>query len=336
MTSSGGGLRNDYWRIVVTAPLAAAMHLQMALEKFGEAVLCELTTAVNVRITAFAREQPHPAVLGMALALAAAVAGTPPPVPAIAPEPARDWLALNRETFQPFRVGRFFIRQGGDPVAAPAGTVPLIVDAGLAFGSGRHASTAGCLFALTEPAVTRTLARRRLNATRGRECGPLSPALPPQQTARVSSTPGSSVGELILDLGCGSGILAIAAAKVWHRPVIAADLDRVAIAVATDNARRNGVGSLVRSLVANTTKHPAIRRVQPFRLILANILARPLRQMAAALSRVSGTGTILVLAGFVADDTAAVASIYAGHGFRRLKAIETGGWTTLVLVRGRL
>lgn len=330
MTSDRGGAPSEQaCRIVLTTPLAAATHMEAALEAFCQATLCEPTAAAHdhVRITGFSPDHPDDANLATALAAAAAMVGMPPPVPTIIPEPGCDWLALNREAFRPFRIGTFFISQLSEVVAAPAGTVSLKIDPGLAFGSGRHASTAGCLFALADPMLARVLRRYALDL---KSCS-TSPLLPRAAQACSGNRPNIPA---ILDLGCGSGILAIAAAKLWHRRVIAADCDRVAVAVATANAQQNQVGSRVHVVAANGTRHPAIRRARPFRLILANILSRPLRQMASALARVSATGTVLVLAGFVEDDAAAVAAVYAGHGFRRLKTITIDGWTTLVLVRG--
>jgi ribosomal protein L11 methyltransferase len=307
-------------RIVVTTPLVAGAHVEAALEPFCQALLCE-PAAVNpptVRITGFARDVPDAKALAAALADAAALAGILPPTPEIEPEPECDWLARNRETFRPFRVGRFFVSQEADPEVAPAGAVHLRINAGLAFGSGRHASTAGCLLALSDPLLTQTVLRPR--AWR-------------REAAREPAGPSSNFARPILDLGCGSGILAIAAAKLWHHPVLAVDVDPAAVCVAADNARRNSVNPLVHVVAANSTHHPTIRRLRPFPLVMANILARPLWKMARWIGLASRTGTVLVLAGFIEDDACGVEAVYAGHGFRRLKALTVDGWTTLVLVR---
>ncbi|MFO1154501.1 MAG: 50S ribosomal protein L11 methyltransferase [Rhodospirillales bacterium] len=293
-------------RIVVTTSLVAAASVEAVLEAFGQAILTEpaVTGRDEIRITAFARDHPDRAELSVALATAAVSAGVPPPLAEIEPEPVRDWLALNRDSFRPFRLDRFLISETSDTITAPAGTVHLRIDAGLAFGSGRHASTAGCLLALSDP-----LLRRWIGST-------YSPS-----------------GRPIVDLGCGSGILAIAAAKLWHWPVLAVDVDRVAASITSNNARRNGVGALVRAVTANATNHSVIRDLRPFRLVLANILARPLRKMALAISRVCQRRSVLVLAGFLEEDATAVAAVYIGYGFRRLKKITIDGWSTLVLVR---
>lgn len=334
MTSDRGGPSDQSCRIVLTTPLAAAKHVEAALEAFCQVMLCEPTAAAHdsVRITGFSRDHPDDANLGAALAAAAAMVGVPPPVPSIVPEPACDWLALNREAFRPFRIGTFFISEVSEAVPAPAGAVSLKIDPGLAFGSGRHASTAGCLLALADPMLACVLRGYAVNSIDALKSGWASPPLLPRVGQACSGHRPNIPA--ILDLGCGSGILAIAAAKLWHRSVIAADCDRVAVAVATANAQRNQVGSLVHVVAADGTRHRMIRRARPFRLILANILSRPLRQMAPALARISAPGTVLVLAGFVEDDAAAVAAVYAGHAFRRLRTITIDGWTTLALVRG--
>lgn len=234
------------------------------------------------------------------LAVAAAAAGILPPKPVLVPVAGRDWLAENREAFRAFRLGRFFIRGEEERGAVPADLFPLTLDAGIAFGTGRHASTAGCLLALAD---------RRIRAP-------------------------AAAGGGVLDLGCGSGILAIAAAKLLPgEAVIATDNDARAVAAAGANARRNGVQGRVRTVVAAAGRHPMINAAAPFRLILANILARPLIRFAPEVARLAGDGTRLILAGFVAADAAHVAAAYAGHGFRRERRLDRDGWTTLVLAR---
>lgn len=302
-------------RIFLTAPLAAAEYLEGVLEAFCQATLCEpAADDRTARIIGFARHRPEGGELADALAAAAARIGIPNPHVEVGPEPVCDWLALNRETFKPFRVGRFYIAQTSEPPLAPPppDAIALRINPGLAFGSGRHASTAGCLLALSKFPFGRPL---------------FAPGGGP------ATGVGLRLQRSILDLGCGSGILAIAAAKLWYRPVLAVDIDPVAVEVATANARENGVFPLVRAVVAQSTRHPTIRRFRPYQLILANILARPLRQMAPAIARLSTAGTLLVIAGFVEDDARRVAAVYSSHRFRRLNELTIDGWSTLVLVR---
>ena len=163
----------------------------------------------------------------------------------VAPVAAADWLARTAEGFPAQPIGRFWVHGSHIAGPPPAGTLPIRLDAGLAFGSGEHASTQGCLLALE-----RLASRRRFRR--------------------------------ILDLGCGSGILAIAAARLWPARVIAADNDPVAVGVARANALSNGVGHRIRALASEGYRNPLVRAGGPYELIVANILADPLCELARA------------------------------------------------------
>src|SRR5258705_1083567 len=165
----------------------------------------------------------------------------------VAPLPDRDWIRQSQIGLHPVRAGRFFLYGAHDAGRVPHGVVPIRIEAGLAFGTGHHETTALCLRALS------------LSARRGR---PRS----------------------VLDLGCGSRVLAIAAAKLWRVRVTATDIDPIAVEVARENCRSNGVGPLVRAAVADGLDHPLIRAGASYELILANILASPLTRLAPALS----------------------------------------------------
>src|SRR5205814_982299 len=166
--------------------------------------------------------------------------------------PERDWLAENRRDFPPQRIGRFFIHGSHWHGRAAPSSIPIEIDAATAFGTGEHPSTRGCLLALDR------LARRR------RFRRPL-------------------------DIGTGSGILAIAAAKRLRRPVVAGDIDPEAVRVARHHARRNGLASRARFLRTAGYRRRALRR-HKYDLILANILARPLALMARDLKRTLAPG----------------------------------------------
>lgn len=231
------------------------------------------------------------AALETALALAAAAAGVA--VPPIAQETAEatGWLEKVAENFPPQPIGRRFLVVGTHDRAVPAGgRIRLVVDAGLAFGSGEHGSTRGCLRALE--------------------------AVP--RAARI------------LDLGTGSGILAIAAAQKFRRKVLATDIDRWSVRVAAANARDNGVPHLVRAA------HEAgvgrrVRAGAPYDLVLANILARPLCAMAGAVAARAAPGARIILAGLLATQANWVEAAWRRSGCRRLRRIAEGRWTTLVL-----
>jgi ribosomal protein L11 methyltransferase len=219
----------------------------------------------------------------------------PAPEVTIEPLPERDWLAENRERFAPFRIGRFLVREPADETPVPPGLITLRIETATAFGSGRHGSTEGCLWAL------QTLRGRRIRRP--------------------------------LDLGCGSGILAIAAAKLWRAPVLASDVDPRAVAVARENARLNGVGHLVRVVIADGYGSPVIAARRPFDLVLCNILARPLKRMAGDLARHLAPGGIAVLAGLLAGDGNDVLAAHRAVGLELQRKIDLEGWRTLVLRR---
>jgi len=214
----------------------------------------------------------------------------------VATLPDQDWIALGLAALPPVPVGRFIVHGSHDRHAAAPGRVTIEVDAGQAFGTGHHATTAGCLAVLD-----RLLRRRRY--------------------ARP------------LDLGTGSGVLAIALAKVLRRPVLAADIDPVAVRVAAENATLNRVGHLVRVLAADGLAHPALRCHAPFDLIVANILAIPLMRLAPALARVLTPGGDLLLSGMLRLQRERVVAAYAAQGVYLQRADIFGDWAVLHLQR---
>lgn len=228
-----------------------------------------------------------------ALSLAALVSGVAVPLGRVATE-AEGWLARTAESFPDQLVGRRFAVRGthGGGRAMP-GRVMLVLDAGLAFGSGEHGSTRGCLRALE------LAARRR-----------------PRR---------------ILDLGTGSGILAMAAAKLLRRPVLATDIEPWSIRVVGQNAATNRVGRLVRPLLANGWNGPAIRRGAPYDLVLANILARPLCRMAHDLAGHMAPGGTVILAGLLVSQARMVLAAHRRQGLRLERQLHEGTWATLIL-----
>jgi ribosomal protein L11 methyltransferase len=215
----------------------------------------------------------------------------------IAPIPSTDWLYRTAQTFPPQTIGRFWIHGSHVTEVPPSGTVPIRLDAGQAFGSGEHDSTRGCLLALD------LLARRR----------------------RLKQ---------VLDLGCGAGILAIAAAKCWPARVLAADNDPIAVAVAQGNAANNGVATRVRCLLSDGYGSAILRRAGPFDLILANILAEPLCGMARDAARNLTPDGALVLSGLLDRQADGVLAAHRRFGLRLRDQIGEGLWVTLVLSHG--
>jgi ribosomal protein L11 methyltransferase len=211
--------------------------------------------------------------------------------------PQRDWLAENRLAFPPLRVGRFFVHGGSHRGGVPIGAIGIAVDATAAFGTGEHPSTRGCLLALEG------LAKRR------RFCRPA-------------------------DIGTGTGILAIAAAKRWRRPVVACDLDLGAVLIARHNMARNGVAGLVRVGHGRGYRSRQLRG-RRYDLVFANILAGPLAGMAADLRRRLAPGGRAVLSGLLRRQEPIVLAPHRGCGMVLERRILIDGWSTLVIRRRR-
>jgi ribosomal protein L11 methyltransferase len=231
-----------------------------------------------------------------ALALAAAVTGIAPPALQAGPIEAEGWLARTVQGFPEAPIGRrFLVRPTHLPNPVTPGRIVLRLDAGLAFGSGEHASTQGCLLALEG------MAHRH-----------------PRR---------------ILDLGTGSAILAIAAAKLLRRPVLATDIEPWSVRVAADNAVLNGVQRLVAARLADGWRHPVVRNGR-YDLVFANILARPLCAMARDLAAHLAPGGTAILAGLLGTQARMVLAAHRRQGLRLERRLDIGPWTTLVLRRG--
>ncbi|HYZ23097.1 MAG TPA: 50S ribosomal protein L11 methyltransferase, partial [Rhodopila sp.] len=234
--------------VSVTVPEAALEAFEAALSSTCETVgFFRDDAAASWRVEGVKPVGAHEAELVAALALAAAVTGVAPALER-APTEAEGWLARSYSGFPEQRIGRRFVVRGTHlGRAAAAGRITLTLDASVAFGTGEHGSTRGCLLALE--AVARHWPR---------------------------CTPARHRPRRILDLGTGSGILAMAAAKLLHRPVLATDIEPWSVRVARENAELNGVAGLVQVRLADGWRDPAVRGGGPYDLVFANILARPL------------------------------------------------------------
>jgi ribosomal protein L11 methyltransferase len=210
--------------------------------------------------------------------------------------PDIDWVALSLEGLKPVRAGRFVVHGSHDRQTRRAGELAIEIEAGLAFGTGHHGTTSGCL-EMIEMVGSR---ERPRNA---------------------------------LDLGTGSAVLAIALAKLLRIPVLATDIDPIATKVASDNARLNGVSALVETHTAPGFHHPIFAARGPFELIVANILARPLIKLAPQMARHLAPGGSLVLSGILERQRNAVLAAYVGQSFRHVSTLAREGWVTLHLKR---
>jgi ribosomal protein L11 methyltransferase len=210
--------------------------------------------------------------------------------------PDIDWIKLSQQGLPPVRAGRFFVYGAHDEGEVPKGVIPIRIEAGLAFGTGHHETTSLCLSTLSE------LARRR----------------------RFKN---------VLDLGCGTGLLAIGVAKLWRNPVVASDIDPVAIEVTRANAQANGEGNLVQAVVADGLTSPALAARAPYDLILANILAEPLTRLAPDIARSLRRGGTVVLCGLLRWQENLVLSFYRAQQLILREVRRDGSWSALVLER---
>jgi ribosomal protein L11 methyltransferase len=208
--------------------------------------------------------------------------------------PDKDWVRHSLEGLAPVVAGRFFLHGSHDRERRRHGGVPFEIDAGTAFGTGHHGTTAGCLLALDA-----ILKRRR--------------------------------PERILDLGCGTGVLAIAAALATKRKTLATDIDPEAVRVTELNAKLNGVAPLLHGVTAPGLKHTRIAHGAPYDLIFANILARPLISLAHGLKAILAPGGTLILSGLTRDQIRWVLAAYRNRGLVCSRTLLIGNWATLTL-----
>ena len=210
--------------------------------------------------------------------------------------PERDWVANALAGLAPVRAGRFLVHGAHDRARVRPNDIGVEIEAGLAFGTGHHGTTRGCLLIFDE------ILKRRA---------------PPR----------------ILDVGCGSGVLAIAAAKALRRPVAAGDIDPVAVATAAANARLNGVAALVRPLVSRGAERRELRQAGPYDLVFANILARPLARLAPSLAALIAPRGVAILSGLLAVDVPAVLSAWRAQGLFVARRLDLEGWASLAVSR---
>ena len=215
---------------------------------------------------------------------------------AVVPVPERDWVRESLAGLAPVVAGRFYLHGSHDRSLRRSGGVALEIDAGTAFGTGHHGTTAGCLTALD--AILKKRKPKR-----------------------------------ILDLGTGTGVLALAASAATKVSALGTDIDPEAVRVAQLNAKLNGLGPLLEGLVAPGLHHPAIGRRGLFDLIFANILARPLAQLATGLSHLLAPGGDLILSGLTVDQERWIRAAYCGHGLSVSRSIRNGNWIALVMTK---
>jgi len=212
--------------------------------------------------------------------------------------PETDWVAHVRRELHPVEAGRFFVYGAHDAGLLPEGKTGLLIEAAMAFGTGHHGTTQGCLEAF-------------------------------DKLLNDGVTPGN-----VADIGCGTAVLAIAAAKVLPDPVIASDIDPVAVEVAEANAAANEVAGRVQCLEAVGFEHDELGARAPYDLVFANILKGPLIDLAPAMAAHTGHGGHVILSGILNPQADEVIAAYSAQGFALTARDEIGDWTTLTLRRG--
>ena len=211
--------------------------------------------------------------------------------------PETDWVAHVRRELAPVAAGRFFVYGSHDADKVPQECEPLLIEAAMAFGTGHHGTTLGCLRAL-------------------------------DQLAR-----GGFVGENVIDIGCGTAVLAMAAARIWPSGVLASDIDEVAVDVAHSNVAANGLTGRVTCYEAAGFAHPQIARAAPFDLVFANILKGPLVALAPDMAAHIKPDGYAILSGILNEQAKDVLEVYLRSGFNLVSQEKIVDWTTLVLAR---
>ena len=298
---------NGTWRVTLPCTRAEAQALGEDIAHFAtlEAPPVLVTSEAegeSWRLDAYFEEKPDGAMLECLVALVPSAAGVQPESERV---PDQDWVTLSQQGLEPIRAGRFFVHTPAHRDEVPPDAIAFEIDAGLAFGTGQHETTTGCLLALD-----------RLK----RE--------------------GASFGD-VADIGTGTGLLAFAALRLWPAARgIASDVDAIAIEVAADNAAINRVtlgrarGQLELAVAAGMD-HPRLKARAPYDLILANILAGPLIDLAPSVAKAIEPGGRLILAGLLDHQAPAVARAYRRQGMMLTGRVDRGEWPTLVMRKRR-
>lgn len=288
------------WQISFILPSDAVPFFERALDGDNTALLAsEIETGSDKgkwQLDAIFQDRPDEALLNASLSLAAAAAGVPLPAYNLSELAQKDWLKENLISFAPVSVGRYYIYGSHIQDPPPKTKLSLKIDAATAFGSGEHFTTKGCLTAMEE--ISRF--KRPKN---------------------------------ILDMGCGSGILGLAAALTFRTNVMAADIDPESVRVTKENAKINRLSRYITARAGNGYKPMIIRSKAPYDLVFSNILARPLTLMAKDLASVLAPDGLAVLSGLLYRQEAWVLDAHRRVGLQLKKRYRLEGWSTLIVGR---
>jgi ribosomal protein L11 methyltransferase len=287
----------EYWKVTFALPGSAAGTAEEAFNDLALAVSVFETDEKNHIWTMelLFGSPPDMKEIARRLLVLAKLHVIPLPQPQLQQVVQQDWLKQVARDFPPLSIGRFYVH-GAHVAQPPAGSISIQIDAGAAFGSGEHGTTSGCLEALD------LLGRKRSFQN-------------------------------ILDMGCGSGILAIASAKMWKSQVLAVDIDPVAVQVTQKNITVNRVQPYVTAAVSDGYNGERVKRGKPYDLIVSNILARPLVAFAPDLAAHLSGGGVAILSGLLTSQEAQVRSAHAMQGLKLHKRFTEGDWCTLLLTR---
>lgn len=287
------------WRVTLTAPSNSAEALSTALEENALALTVMQPPRQELcQIEAIFDSEPDHGAIATRLAIVVAAHGFATPICIIEAIPPEDWLRRVAQAMPPRQLGNLMIYGSHDVGKVPAHIPSLHIDAATAFGTGEHPSTQMCL---------------RLYQDYLRRCNP----------------------RRVLDIGCGSGILALAAARLAHRHALAIDFDLESVHMTQLNARQNGLNRYIHAVQGMGYQARLVRQNSPYDLIFANIFARPLMALAADLRRHLAPGGIAILAGLLQTQ---VPMVLAAHRMQRLhlvRAMQMGEWAALLFERKR-
>ncbi len=282
------------WRIYFTCPAEHADALAGALEPYSLAISTFETRDENIwTVEATAKIQPSLPEVQASLSLLATLLGYDVPQVYVESLPETDWLEATWKNFPPREIGPFYVFGSHTKSSVPEHLIGLEVNAATAFGSGEHETTTGCLLSLAKLKETHIFSRP-------------------------------------LDMGCGSGILAMAAAKLWDVPVLAVDNDPESVRVTEENARMNHCDDLIISLVSEGFASHEVTEKGPFDLIVANILAKPLCLMAKDMVKNVKDGGKIILSGLLIRQQEEVTNAYQEAGVRLTDHVHINDWATLV------
>ena len=318
----------ETYLVRISVPREHAEVFEGLLASLPEAVVGRqaplIDTGVDLRdsdeltVLAYLSEQPQTETVAALVAMGQQMSGLSGIDFDIETLPDIDWVAESQSALTAIHAGRFFLRGSHDPSPVPAGAVGLLIDAQNAFGTGHHDTTHGCL-----ELITGLLRGRAQGRIRGQS-----------QSQSQSQRPGRRVPR-VLDLGAGSGVLALAWARASHQPVLGSDIDPATVGVAAVNARRNGVGHLTRFVAAVGIGHRAIRTGGRNDIVFANILSGHLINLAPSIASVTASGGRVVLAGLLRRQEQQVERSFLALGFRTERRLRRGPWTMLQLCNGR-